>query len=700
MAIQLIERPYKFSFSKNEARYVFYITNPLSEDCAVDIKLFYHGVENVNAPAIFLKQVRLYPNTNGEVIFYANEYLQSIPEENFHIPGDGIIKSALTQQRYFFIEFKQVTKVNPNNAWVLAERTKKRVLLMGGIETQKFERNNFFLNYYTPGKKWLTWLQSGRFVGKDQELYLSWLNTTAYTDNFKLFAKVFFTDGTDDEMEVAFTNLHKGFLFHFKAGAEQLDLQTLGVGKTIHYYELRIQRVAEVLANPFRFYVDYNHQYHWFDWLFLNSTGGIDGLRIKGNYERDTEREISSAGNVKSMISINEPFKKGEFIHTGITLTKKWKGDVGYLPTPDEQESLLDLLSSIIVYERVDGKLLQVLILNKNQITAGSLDKRWSFPLEWRYAFSNDVFTPEKTLLGAGDNDEAYDEIVTACGAPTGLTATVVGTENGISAVAFNWTHVGNVGSTIETKTNGTSIWTDVFVLDFSFPSNLLVFVADGRLMNWRLKLKCANEDESIYVNGPNFQLPTDANACAIPTGLTLTKGVPASGMIPFTFAWAHALPADNYTLEYKAVAAMVWTSVNVNALTTIISFADDGTEYMWRVKALCGAGSESIFVDGYNFVSDSSVTCSLPIDLVVIKLTTLPDSIIFRLEWDHPDANSFDVEYMNLSQNYGDFQTTSDKFLEIEVPKTLGIFNWTVSAECFPPGNYSSPVNGPTFRT
>jgi hypothetical protein len=696
MAITLTERPYRFGFSKNEARYVFTVTNPASLGCAVELKLFCHTIESVSAPPELITELKLYPSPDGTVIFYANDYFESILQLNMPAAGALSPLNAVDQQKYYWVEFRQITNLAPNNPWVITERTRKRVMLLGGIEVQKYERNNFFENLLIPDKKWLTWLPTNRFVGVTQEHYLSWLKAETDADDFKMKVKVVYTDATEDASELDLPS-GNNFLYHMPTGVNQLGLNALNPAKTIHYYEVWIENIADgIQANPYRFYIDFDHVYKKFDWVYLNSLGGLDAVRIKGPAVRDIEREVSSASQLNVMTEINDAIKSGDTIDTGILLNKKWKGDIGYLNSPGDQDGIADVLASLEVFENMNDRWLRVRLLNKTQPMGGSDDTKWNFPLEWVYAYTNDKYTPDDQLLGDGDNEnEVYDGIVSACPSPTGLAAAETGVDMGLSSVQFTWTHPGSVLITIQTKEDGAVTWEDTFV-DVSSAAELIAqFVADGRTMNWRLKLKCPNEDESVYVNGPDFVLTNDASYCALPGALLVELGAPTGGNIPVTFSWTHIVPAPNFKLQYKKLTDVSWTDVNVAALTTTIDFPDDGSEYQWRVSALCAVDSISTPVNGYNFVASSSSTCTVPYNLDKLLLSATEDTVTYLFTWDHPGALSYLIQIKYGSGGaWTDYTSLTDS-KEITVDIGLIVY-WRVAAQCV--GDYSAFANGTAF--
>lgn len=701
MAIELKERPYKFCFSKNEARYEFNLTNPTSAGNSVEIRLYCHTIKSEAAPAELVAELKLYPAPDGIVRFYANTYFESILQMDIPDPETTVPVPAYNQQRYFWIEYRQVTDLAPNNAWIISERTRKRIMLLGGIEVQKYERDNYFTNYLIANKWWLTWLPSNitdgyRFVFPTQEHYITWLRTGEAGAATKLFVKVTYTDLTTIEKSFDIPDTNKSFVFHLPAGIVQLAIEPLLIDKSIYYYEVWVADDAlGKLANEYRFYVDRDYYYKKFEWIYANSLGGLDAVAVKGISQQEIEREASTVSALNLGDKLNDQIKKSDSIDTGILLTKKWKADVGYTNTAGDQDGLADILASTEIFEKVDSRWLRIRLSNKTALMGASDATKWNMPLEWMYAWINNAYTPDNKVFGAGSNaGEVYDGLISSCPLPTGLNTNEEAVGMGISIMKFMWTHPGNVIATIQVKEDGATDWADTITSDFGFAYMFGFFVPDGRTMNWRLKLKCPNDDESGWVNGPDFTLSNDASACALPTGLTWTKGTPVAGVIPFTFEWAHVLPAPEFKFEYKAVGGSTWIESTVAGLTTTINFADDGTEYQWRVSAKCGVGSESPAVNGINFVASSAVTCSNPYNLSASVYSTTALTTTVRFTWDHPGAVNFMFEWDNAALGDSGSETPLVNSIDIEFPTSYYRIYWRVAAQCTI-GDYSALIDG-----
>ena len=687
MSILLTERPYIFGFTKNEARYVFNVTNPLSIGCAVEIKLFVHEIQYPDSPAELITSVKLYPSPDGTVTFYANDYLDSLLTVDLPAPGSTVIKNAYNQQLYYWIEYRQVTSILPNNLWVITERTRKRVMMPGGIEVQKYERNNFFENYLIPGKKWLTWLPSNKFVKYEQEHYLSWLRTVDALEAPRVLVYVHYTNGDTTNKTINIAEWQKSYLFHIPTGVKQLGLDALFPDKKIHYYDVIISdNIGGVLTETYTFYIDYDQQYNWFDWSYMNSISGIDSIRIRGEFTREINRDATEASKITLLGNLNEQVKQGDRTDTSIILSKKWKGDVGYLNTPEEQNALIDMLASTGIFENIDSRWVKVQLLTKTFPLAASDDTKWNFPIEWNYSYDNCVFTPDAQFLGNGTNGEAYDPLITSCNIPSDLTANVGPDVSGITVVEFTWTHAGTSIIKIECRKVGDTAWNSlVWFKPSDYPPGTFysaTFVSDGQEYEWRAKAVCLNEDESTWNNGANFIVADAAVFCALPSALNVIKGDSYMGMIPFTFSWYHPLPHE-FILEYRKITGGAWTSVTVTDTNTIIQFPDDGSEYEWKVKAHCENDTFSTSVYGVNFTSDSSVSCALPYNLEYSKTAETAEFATYHFSWNHPSAINFIFQYKYSSDFVWNTLTPAVNYLDIVIPKKFGILNWRVAAKC-----------------
>lgn len=415
MSTTIAERPHLFSFSLNEIRYVLNVTDPTAAGCAVDIELYYHDIDAVNG--ILFKSFTLTPSLDGSIYCHIRDYIDSLLKLQLPVITGATIQPVKDQVKYFYIKYREITKADPDTAW-LTDDQNKRIAVMGGVEQRLFKRNNFFVSYLVDTKAFLTWQPSNRFVFEDERHYLTFLLTTPA--DFTVKVHTVFTDLTSHDTTIPFV-AGSNVLFRIKAGAKDLGLPAIDITRTLYYYEIQVNKTADngLLASPHRFYLEYRPLYAFTDILFFNSISGLDAVRVKGQVDWSIENTGDDVEHITGSQAYNTDRPQVQYSQANQLKKDNFKGDAGWRRTPAQQEALVELLLSKGRYEIVDGRWIGIVNLRKNLDLRSSVDKKWSFPVEWSYGYSDRVFTPKWLSLGAGTGDVADVPATPGCVAVT-----------------------------------------------------------------------------------------------------------------------------------------------------------------------------------------------------------------------------------------------------------------------------------------
>lgn len=712
MAVQLLERPAKICFSKNTARYVFYVNNPTVAGAAVDIRVFKHSIISDAQPPEQVFETRLYPNAQGRVVFYVQDYLRSFLSLNFPEPGSGSVFLPLDQQLYFWIEYRQVTTAVPNNTWVTTERTRKRVMIWGGIEKEIYDRDNF-IEYMAGSFKFLSWAPEPRMVALNQRGYITYLRTEAVEAPLFLRWKAVFSNLQEEtgEIEIPVEDAEKSFLYDIPVGAQELGLEMMmqeNPELVLHYFTVQLEegglfgQPSVLKAGPVTYYINYDHSYQYFDWLFINSLGGKDSVRIRGAYSVEVERQAVDSER-PDFPETGTPFRNGANTIVAALLNKTYKGDAGQLNRPHDQEWLLELLASALIYEANGDRWLRVSIRNKQSMLAASDDTRWNFPLEWDYAQTNEVHTPRNANIGFGNPDtgETYDPPAGLCPVPTEMQRSIVSVDGGEETWNFSWEGTAPF-YILEYRRKQSAVW-QVEIIIAATSANL-VFPSDGSEYEWRLASNCSNSEFSSIMEGESFTVDGAMGVCLPPTNLTATPNAYPIGAVEYLLSW-DSTPA-NLELEYRKVGAASWTAVAVSGDSTTVTINADGSEYEWRLRGSCGGGDFSAWVYGPHFWAVNTGVCTLPYGLEVVRRGSLTIGGIinesFRFSWQHPGAIKFYIRYrLTGTTTWVNLDSTARNIIaniEWGDPSTYyWPYEWEVAAECSP-GNLSPYASGPLF--
>lgn len=398
MATSITERPYTYSFSENEIRYLLTVTDPDAAGCEIQVEIY---TRSIGGTAAKLTGFSLYPGADGIIYCHIKSYLKSILEPQLPNAAGATVQAVSSQVAYFYIKYREVTTALPDPTWQ-SDESNERVALIGGVEQQAFKRNNFFVSYLATNKTFLTWRPNkDNFVFIDQVHFLTFL-LTAVTASITVKVTTYFTDGTSLVTTSAKT-VGNDILFHIKAGAKGLGLDALDITKKLWYYEVSVLAADNtVLANPKPFYIEYKPVYAYNEFNYFNSLGGWDSLRIMGDTLWSLDINADDVEHVVYNDSFASNTPQPQYSQANIYKKDNYKGDAGWQRSKLLQEVLVELLISKNIVELRDERWIKIINLKKTTDMRFSGDKKWSFPVEWSYGYSDAVFTPKGLSLGPG----------------------------------------------------------------------------------------------------------------------------------------------------------------------------------------------------------------------------------------------------------------------------------------------------------
>lgn len=398
----VIERPHAACFSRNELRYAFFTNNISAPGVSIQIILFF-GTQQIT--------VNLKPDTIGYTYFYIDGYIDSYLQYKLPTTNQTFNTSAYTNQTVeFYIHYREVNDATIP-AYITTEASKKRIAYNMGIIREKYSRNNFFVNYFTLNKPWLTWLPTMRTVGATQNVFLSCLILPVHAGK-----TIALQIAAIDIYGTSFTRVEplgnvpaQGMLQHLNVSIANLSITGLTTNK-INTYSVSIieSGTLDTIVSQYGFTVSYTHLYNYYDLYYFNSLGGIDDLRVTGEVETGINKDFTEVDNGIDINDWQTTIKKAQTSHVGITTNQSFKGDIGFLEDENEQDIMSELLISRSIWQYVDSRWLPVINLQKSTSLRLSTDKKFSLPIEWRIAISNQVFTPTSLVLGLGTDVETY----------------------------------------------------------------------------------------------------------------------------------------------------------------------------------------------------------------------------------------------------------------------------------------------------
>lgn len=704
MSYQLIERPHKNVFSGNPVRYRFTVSNPNTPGCAIEVALYVWNIyqdPSAIAGALVTKQT-LYPNPDGTVNFYCEDYLNSQLDWQLPELANNNVIAVTGQIKKFSIEYRQITKANPSPQWA-NDTFKYRTVLKGGVAKEKFDRNNFFINYLPTKKPFLTWLPDKHFIGLEERRYLTYFHFYDDPDILlvpQLVARAVWMDGTQETVTKAFPSLNASKLFHLPAGLKQLGLDVLHPDKQLWYFDVSVEDVdtATVLTSAYRLYADYRMVYNPFSFTYHNSLGGMDTMRMRGDF--DTETNLTTTDIQKATGGdFSSEILPVENDSVNISGYKTYDGDAGWQNTAAMREAMEDLLYSDGVYREIFGRWLKVKMLNTNQKGPSKSDTKWSFPIKWRFTFDNTQFTPFDKDFGSGVQDEPVGEVFGICTAPIGLESELTDDQPAQQTWTLTWNPVADAeGYQLEvTDPNGV-----VTVHDLIDPTFDVVATVEGDY-SWRVRTKCGLNDYSGFAAGPGFTVDFVAAFCASPTTLAVILMAMNGNQADIKFTWDAVPGVYGYWVEWREVGASVWLSGLQTVTFRQVTLLKD-VQYEWRVRSDCdnsGVLHASGYIYGQAFIPSNLVgTCNAP---TVLQATIVASLIVVksvRFTWTNAvDVIDYEFQWREAGLG-GPWVVANNKQsgFTIIVLKDKE-WEWRLRSNCTA-GGQSNFVNGANFNT
>lgn len=686
----------------NPIRYRIDVTNPDTPGCAVQVELYaldFGQVPTDDNRGTLITRQTLFPGFASIIYFYCEDFLNSyltwqLPDiYNELIPGDII--AVQDQIKQYYIRYREITDANTETAWA-TEVDHIRTVLKGGIAKEKFDRNNFFVNHLPTKKPFLTWQPANQLLGKEEYRYLTYFHHFDSAPALQMKCRVVYTDGTDETVTKDLPALTESLLFHLPASISQVAAALVSA-KQIWYYDVSVEDAdGNIYAIAYRLYADYRNYYNDFSFIYHNSLGGIDALRVRGEFDIEIQRDMTE---IQQAVNYGDDATILPTENAAINISKYeiYKGDAGWFNSPVMQDSVQDMLLSDSVYRILLNRWLRVMHLQKTQTLRGTDDTKWSFPLQWRYTFNNSSYTPLDKDFGAGTNDEDPGPVYGTCTAPTGLLAEYVEDVGDAQKWHFSWdAAAGALSYELQYKADTVTDWTTVTSDD---NEEDVILSNDGNY-SWRVRSKCGDGDYSVWVNGAGFTVKITADVCNFPLGLVATLVSITGTMADVTLSWLDVPGVVGYQVDYRKVGDTVWQSVSTLVNNVTVTLLKD-TQYEWRVRSQCNLTPDySRYQYGAPFTpSLLSPTCDAPTNLTVEQGV---EWMLYRpvnFFWDNaPGVTDYQLQWKFTTSP---LWTTVDNInsgvvQNIHVARDV---QWRVRSNCTG-GGHSAYVNGDNFST
>jgi hypothetical protein len=267
-----------------------------------------------------------------------------------------------------------------------------------------------------------------------------------------------------------------------------------------------------------------------------------------------------------------------------------------------------------------------------------------------------------------------------SCPIPTGTTTSNI-THN---SATLSWNAMpGAVNYRVIYRLSSDVNWTGVDVAGTSYNLTGLLPNSEYR---WGVRTNCMSSS-SAYSNALIFT--TVLPPCNAPTGMTTTSITQTSA----TATWNAVSGAVNYTLQWRKVGDLTWSSTTLAATSHNITALTANTNYEWQVRTNC-SGNNSAFTASTNFTT-LLPPCNAPTGMTTTSITQTSATA----SW---NAVSGAVNYTLQWRKVGDL-TWSNTTLAATSHNITGLtantnYEWQVRTNCS--GNNSAFTASTNFTT
>jgi len=236
---------------------------------------------------------------------------------------------------------------------------------------------------------------------------------------------------------------------------------------------------------------------------------------------------------------------------------------------------------------------------------------------------------------------------VGTCPAPTGLTVDNVFYNEAILV----WDRVpGAAFYEISYRKLATEIWATVRADSNSIK---LENLAENTRYEVRVRSRCTDRLSSSFSSVVRFS--TLVGDCPLPNNLTASMITPNSAQA----TWSLSVTAVEYNIQWRKVGTSTWSTATTTQTTYKINFLENNTQYEYRVRAVCGATTNtSPYTERQVFTT--SPACEVPFGIQVLDVSkntitvgweAVPGAMIYYVEYKTTLVSGFQVDSSYTNQ-------------------------------------------------
>jgi hypothetical protein len=345
-------------------------------------------------------------DADGHTRFDMSEYLNACLEDftppHFTIPGTGdklkCFADGVKLYRVAFCEqYNQVTK----RLFIDDDRR----ALMGGLSREAlvyWNESDPFWGSANNLQHFLTWCPSKKLTTQKQLERLFFFTNT--NSQVVLNYTVSFSDGTHQDGSLDQFNVVAFSILEAQVGYDDLDLGSIDPAKDVIGWSVFLTDGSEPISETYEFILDPHYKEFDRQFLFRNSFGWYDAIRVTGKVESTLTHDRTEGYRIieDPETDFNAPDKN--FINFE---TQTFKATTGWV-SKNAQNWLRDFLLTKEVYEIINGRIYPVKITSKKSTKGKDGDYNLMLDFEYSRAYKDVFYSP------SGFGDSQFPRTLTA----------------------------------------------------------------------------------------------------------------------------------------------------------------------------------------------------------------------------------------------------------------------------------------------
>ncbi len=393
--------PLKYSYSKN--RIIVAVSSDKDLESYPELKIILR--------VTFLSDVYLEANVNemGLAIFDISDLLDDMV--TFSLFGGMFIAedvSDLTgvitpQTLYPFTLYAFELYGNPpvlDTDSIISPDDNSFYVIKGGVNFQSETDSNIFewFEIVKENKMWLTWYPLVKKISLAQQEFVSFFTNGNYIEFALLEYKIYEKDTGALLDTVLFFNPHEleeNAIYHYSLfNGNYLQDTHFGDGTKVGSMTVRlVEPVSGDALSELRFYIfDHTSTIDERFIVFRNSLGGMETMALRGKVIEGSQIERTTASNYRHFLFPLSQLGTYRIINQREITTRK--ANTGFI-TDTDADYVREMLLSLERYEIIDNRLVPIEITS-NKLEKDPNSETFSHSIEYRFAFSNQVYTPKR----------------------------------------------------------------------------------------------------------------------------------------------------------------------------------------------------------------------------------------------------------------------------------------------------------------